>query len=153
MNQYLMEITRMIDKLTVKSLHYEAEGVRVGKKNTSISLVDCFILKYFCEDQHTNQKIGIGELMLQMNLSRKSVSAAVLRLQTKGYIERRVDELDKRKFNILLTVEGERIGQGLKNKELDYLQFILRETTTNEQKAILKFLSRVNQVTVEKYEG
>lgn len=143
----------MIDKLTIKGLHYEAEGLQLGKKNESISFVDCFILKFLSDEVTTGKLTGVSELMVQMNLSRKSVSAAVSRLQTKGYLERKVDETDKRKVNYGLTVEGERLGQTLKSKEMDYLQFILRETTTNEQKAILKFLSRVNQVTVEKYEG
>lgn len=141
----------MIDKLSIKSLQYDTEGLAVGRRGENIPLVDCFILRYLCGESQP-EDVTMQGLMACMNLSRSAVTAAIGRLVSKGYLLRSQDHKDKRRVIFTLTTEGERVGIILREKEDAHMHFVLRDTTTNEQKAILKFLSRVNQVTVGKYE-
>lgn len=69
----------------------------------------------------------------------------------RGYVHKREDEKDQRKRRLELTDEGERV-RGLLLEEFDEkVDFLLSGLSHNEEVGILKFISKINQLTVEKY--
>lgn len=69
-----------------------------------------------------------------------------------GLIEKKVHPEDARKRELFLTVKGrvqqERIRSALQEK----MDYVLKDMTVNEEIAVLKFISKINQLTVEKFE-
>lgn len=79
------------------------------------------ILKYLSDN--TNKDITPGDISLELNVSTARVATALNMLEDKGFILRTVDENDKRRFLVSLTVEGINETSRIKTK-------VLNEVTT-----------------------
>lgn len=69
-----------------------------------------------------------------------------------GLIEKALDPLDARKRQLILSPSGKDLQQRIDQTLGDKIEYLLKDMTVNEEVAVLKFISRINQLTVEKYE-
>jgi hypothetical protein len=69
-----------------------------------------------------------------------------------GLITKVPDPNDARKRQLMLSENGMVLKQRIHDSLHEAIEFLLGDMTVNEETAVLKFISRINQLTVEKYE-
>lgn len=147
MNSYRLSIERMIEKIMSKVLRYDRMSFPLDNQQHKVTLIELWLLK-----ELQRQALSIQEIAERFDLSRDLVSRSVERLERLGLVEKTVSLEDKRIRRIGLSDIGKRALESWQSHEKDYLDYVLGEMTVNEQKAVLKFLSRMNQLTVGKYD-
>jgi DNA-binding MarR family transcriptional regulator len=84
-------------------------------------------------------------------LDRGIISTSISKLTKGKYVEKMRSPQDGRVYLLELTSEGRVLFEKLYEQEQELIGFMMESSTINEQKAVLKFLSRVNQTMVGKY--
>lgn len=148
MNTHSPDIQRMLEKILHKVIKYDRDGMTAIRKAEPYNFVDVLVIR----EIGLKENIAIHQLMDRLKLDRGIVATSLSRLSGRGLLHKSKDPADKRKSFIALTPEGQEFFGRLNQMEVDYLDLILKDMTINEQKAVLKFLSRVNQMTVGKFE-
>ncbi|MDI9472413.1 MAG: hypothetical protein GX260_00625 [Tissierellia bacterium] len=69
-----------------------------------------------------------------------------------GYVIKREDPEDLRRRKLFLSEKGERAQEILLRDLEEKMEFLLTGLSHNEEVGILKFISRINQLTVEKFQ-
>jgi len=147
MNSYRLSIERMIEKIMSKVLRYDRMSFPLDDQQHKVTLIELWLLK-----ELQRQALSIQEIAERFDLSRDLVSRSVERLERLGLVDKVVSREDKRIRRIWLSDIGIRALERWQSHEKEYLDYVLGEMTVNEQKAVLKFLSRMNQLTVGKYD-
>lgn len=148
MANYYKEINHMMEKVLYKLIKYDKAGIRILEKNEKYSFIDLMVIREIGK----KGEITVFDLLSQIEVDRGILATSINRFTSAGYVVKERSKLDKRKFLLYLTDEGKSLCSLLNDLENDELGFILKDMTINEQKAILKFLSRLNQLTVDKYD-
>lgn len=147
MNSYRLSIERMIEKIMSKVLRYDRMSFPLDSQQRKVTLIELWLLK-----ELQRQALSIQEISERFDLSRDLVSRSVERLDRLGLVDKAVSLDDRRIRRIGLSISGIEALENWQSHEKVYLDYVLGEMTVNEQKAVLKFLSRMNQLTVEKYD-
>ncbi len=96
--------------------------------------------------------MSLTEFSLFYNESRRVNQAYLMKLTRLAYIEKRPDPEDQRKKLLYLTPRGLEKKEYLAELLEDHLEGILNELTYNDSLGVLKFISKINQLTVEKFD-
>ncbi len=142
------EIEQMLETVFTKLLAADRRGIKVNGKNEKFSFVDIMILRML----GLKEDISIFDLIYELDVDRGIVSTSISKLTKGRYIEKRRSPQDGRVFMLNLTAEGKLLFSKLHEQENALVGFIMESSTINEQKAVLKFLSRVNQTMVGKFD-
>lgn len=140
-------IIRMVEILIKKFIEYDKQGFSILPSGASLTFAEMMILI----ELSRNTRMTTQELLKHFQLDRGVMSTQLNRLTSYGLISREKDEVDRRKIYYALTETGDRYVQTIAQNEAGIFEFVMMDMSINEQKAILKFLSRINQLTVEKY--
>ena len=90
---------------------------------------------------------------LRRNQRPRARSRALLQDYIKaGLVAKQADPEDARRRRLVLTESGQQLRQRIEQALADAIAYVLADMTVNEEIAVLKFISRINQLTVEKYE-
>ncbi|WP_432407222.1 MarR family winged helix-turn-helix transcriptional regulator [Wukongibacter sp. M2B1] len=141
MANYYKQINLMIEKIINKILIADKKGFSIGRKNEELSLLDIFVIKKI----GSNNMKPIYSLVKETEIDRGVISSIINKLAANGYIKKEKAKEDKRVNMVILTDEGEEVYNKILRGQSEILDFILNDITLNEEKAILKFLSKVNQ--------
>lgn len=141
-------IMRMVEILIKKFIEHDKSGLKLADPLQPFSFSELMVLLEISR----NGPMTAQELLRVFQVDRGILGTIISHLSTQQLIEKEKDESDKRKVYLSLTEAGHSYAAQLKSIEDSALQFVMTDMTVNEQKAILKFLSRINQLTVEKYE-
>lgn len=68
-----------------------------------------------------------------------------------GLIEKKTHPEDGRKRELFLSPKGKLYQERLKQSLEEKLDYVLKDMTVNEEIAVLKFISKINQLTVDKF--
>ena len=142
------EIEVMFERLFIKLLSVDRRGLKINGKNEKFSFVDIMVLRMI----GLSENISIYDLIYTLDLDRGIISTSISKLTKGRYIEKKRSVQDGRVYLLTLTPEGELLFEKLREEERDLTGFLLENSTINEQKAVLKFLSRMNQTMVGKYQ-
>ncbi|MEW9124281.1 MAG: MarR family transcriptional regulator [Thermotaleaceae bacterium] len=144
MANYYNEINNILDKLIHKVLVYDRKGFKIGIKGEPLSLLDIYILKKIGEGERKK----LYELVEEMEIDRGLISSFVQKLILNGYVQKEKSREDKRVHMVKLTALGREMLDKNLDRQEELLNFILSDVTLNEEKTILKFLSKINQTTL-----
>lgn len=145
MANYYKEINKMLEKLVHRVLIYDRAGFKNGVKTEELSLLDIYILKKIGEAESKK----IYELVNEMEIDRGIIASSTNKLVSYGYVEKEKSREDKRVYVLRLTEQGKRLWHKNNERHGELLNFVLADITLNEEKAILKFLSKINQAIVQ----
>lgn len=145
---YNQSILRMMEIISKKFIEIDKAGISTMGTAQDHSLTDLLVLL----ELKSMGKMTTQELHKSFSVDRGIINTIVARLMTQGLVKKERDELDKRKAYLSLTLQGESLYEVVKEGEKQAVEFVMKDFSINEQKAVLKFLSRVNQLTVGKYE-
>jgi len=111
-----------------------------------INLQEYLLLKMVRRDEGQT----FQQMMEETSCSRNEVTAMVRRLLKQHLIQKGPASQDRRIRRLILTEEGKTHLQQLESMEQELLYGLLNEFTLNEEKAILKFLVKLEMRLKEK---
>lgn len=111
-----------------------------------MGIVEISVLDYL---RHHDEVTQI-ELIDMLTIKRSKAVGLLKKMMDAGYIYRVVNEKDRRSTFIRLAEAGKSLMTAYDAHEGMFLEFILKDMTINEEKAIVKFLSKINQTTYMK---
>lgn len=141
MKNYYVQIQQYLERLIHHILVLDKKGVTINGE--VFSLVDLLMIR--AVGTHGEKKMF--QVMEEMNLDRNAFVGVVNRLQSQKLILKRKDEEDKRVQLLQLTEKGQGVLEALQLLEKELLSKILRDATFNEEKAILKFLVKLDMLS------
>ena len=114
-------------------------------KPLGLSLSQAYVLTQFPDGASLTEYIQFYRVKRSEALSQLDV------LIKKGFVEKVEDPADLRRRKLLLTEEGKRLQAHLLHELEEKMEFILSGLSHYEEVGILKFISKINQLTVEKF--
>jgi len=148
MANYTKEITHMLERYLIKILHQDKGGFYKENLNVKLSLVELLLLKQL----KANGDRKLSDLLEYLEIDRNLLSTTIKRLQSLNYIVKKPDHADGRGQVIVLSSYGEQFLMTLEMCSKTEMDFVLKDITINEEKAILKFLSKMVQYHTTKFE-
>ncbi len=139
MANYYKEINKMFEKVIHRVLLLDKKGFELDTKSENFSFLDIYIIKKIGKDKEKS----IYSLIKETEIDRGLMTSIINRMVSTGYLEKERSEKDKRVYMLRLTERGQDIFNDIVQKQKKLLDFILNDITLNEEKAILKFLSKV----------
>ncbi|MDK2866783.1 MAG: hypothetical protein PWP51_774 [Clostridiales bacterium] len=148
MANYRKEIAHMLDRMLIKVLHQDKAGFYKKAVSAKLNLLDMLILRRL-------EEIGmmkLSDMVSYLEVDRNVLTTSLKRLQSVNLICKRTDSVDGRAQIIVLSEYGEQFVKALSEASQSEMDFVLQDITVNEEKAILKFLSKIVQYHTNKYE-
>lgn len=142
MPQYNKEIKKWIHILLDKVFFDQS----FSDPDSRLSAEEAYIFSRF-EDG-----LSPEEFLRYYQTSRKTSTRLLNFLLKEKYLVKREDPEDKRRRELILTEKGRREKEKLSGIIHETIDMILSDFTVNEEIAVLKFVSRINQLTVDKFE-
>jgi len=148
MANYTREISHMLDRLNIKILTQDKNGFYKKNLSLELNLLEILVIKYINE----LGEVRINLLMKHLEIDRNLLNTTLKRLISLKLISKYNDVEDKRGQIVILTAYGKTIHEEIRVAQQGELDFILSDITINEEKTILKFISKIVQYHTEKYE-
>jgi len=92
---------------------------------------------------NSKEPLSAGEIVTRSSIDKVKVSRAIAGLTKAGYLERRVDEGDRRKVALQLTRSGYYVFEELVEKVQDLENKLLEGFSAEEKELLLSFMARV----------
>ena len=143
---YYNEIKKITEKIFQKFIQLSKYDLSYEAKE--YSFFELVLLKQII---NSKEKMTINQWLDEFDLKNQVVNSTLKKLISNGDLRKEKSETDHRKTFIIPTGKGKKVISLFYISEDKILDFVLKEMTVNEEKAILKFLSKLNQLTVEKY--
>ncbi|SDY60201.1 MarR family winged helix-turn-helix transcriptional regulator [Tindallia californiensis] len=147
MRNYYVQIYEYIEKLLHALIIEDKKRNFSGKK--SLQILDLMLMSYMGKGKGSS----IQKLITETGLKRNDITSAVKRLTERKMIYKADSDEDKRIKELVLTEQGEALLLEYRKQEQRELFELLDEFTFNEEKAILKFLVKVDMKYREKQKG
>lgn len=139
MSVYQNDIKRIMKQLM---LVYETQTVfNKDRKLERFGVVELMILELVKSSEQVTQI----EILDTIKLKRTKLLGILKKLMELNYLCKEENPNDKRSYFIKLGKQGEEILKEYETHEAVFLDFVLRDMTINEEKAIVKFLSKIQQ--------
>ncbi len=148
MANYTREIAHMLDRLNTKILTQDKAGYFRKDLKVNLNLVEILLLKQLGE----HGEVKLNQLIKTLEVDRNLITTTIKRLSSLKLVQKRADEIDGRGQVISLLPAGKELYSELIIQQSKELDFILDDVTINEEKTILKFISKMVQYHTEKFE-
>ncbi len=140
MRNYYVQIHQYMQKLIQNIIILDKRGIR--NNGDTLSITELFILKLLGDQKEKK----IFEIVNELGVDRNSLVTILNKLQSMDYISKVKAEEDKRVFLLNLTDRGRAVFQQVSEKEKELVYSLLNDFTFNEEKAILKFLVKLDML-------
>ena len=141
MSVYQSDLSRMFKSLMLKYETQIAFNKNIDRKLERFSIIEITILEYL----KNHNSVVFSDLLEIIPLKRGKLLGILKKLMDVGYISKVKNSNDKRSSYILLNEKGESVLEKYFSEEEDFVNFLLADMTINEEKTIIKFLSKINQ--------
>ncbi|MCA0384831.1 MAG: winged helix DNA-binding protein [Firmicutes bacterium] len=148
MANYTREISHMLDRLYTKVLSQDKNGYYRKTMKTKLNLAEMLLLRHV----GIEGEVKLNHLIKVLEVDRNFVTTTVNRLVGMKVLTKRPDTSDGRSQMVSMTPSGRELYLALAEEQRKELAFILDDVTINEEKTILKFISKIVQFHTEKYE-
>jgi DNA-binding MarR family transcriptional regulator len=131
------ENKKSLKEVSAKLIRYimdQIESCRAEEMVNDISFVLSLYLKEIVELSNPT----LGELATHMKRSKPSVTIAVDKLESKGYIQRVQADHDKRSFHLHLTEKGKRFSEAQITTEQKLFEMISNSLNEQEIKQLIE---------------
>lgn len=148
MANYTKEIAHMLDRFYTKLLSQDKSGFYKKELPVRMSLVEMLTLKKIGD----LGSVRLNDLITLLEIDRNLATTTIKNLSSMKYIAKQKDESDGRGQLLHLLPGGELLYHRVLELQQKELSFVLNDVTINEEKAILKFISKMVQYNTEKFE-
>ena len=140
MRNYYIQIYEYLQKFIAGIIILDKKGI--NNDNCYLSITDLLVLKLLGSGHRKKMFEVIGDL----GIDRNAFKTILNRLISRGYVDKSRCEDDKRAYNLELTDKGRLFFNRTIDKEKEILFSLLDDFTLNEEKAILKFLVKLDML-------
>lgn len=125
------------------------------KPNSSSSLAEVLndfnrgeigVLSYLAFNKN---KVSAGELSEKLNVTTARIASILNSLENKECVERKEDNLDKRKTLVFITVKGKSLASNTKNEVIKKIIKVIEEVGYEEIKNYIKTATKIKKVLEE----
>lgn len=138
---YQEDIKRIFKHLLLKYETQVALNKKSDRKLERLSIIELSILEYV----HDNEEVVLSDLINSIDMKRSKVIGIIKKLTETKHLDRRVNPDDKRSSYVVLGKVGKALLNSYLKHETEFLDFVLKDMSINEEKVIVKFLSKINQ--------
>lgn len=138
---YQEDIKRILKHLLIK---YESEialNKGLDRKVERISVIELSILEYV----EAHACVTQNDILELFPMKRGKLIGILKKLVDAHYLDKQKNDTDKRSSYIVIGHLGRVFLKKYHDHEDNFLNFVLKDMTINEEKAIVKFLSKINQ--------
>lgn len=139
MSHYSRELHSMLRKTMMRAYRIHAHS-KLGTLGGRLDLICLDVLQQLAEQPMTLKDLG-----KESELGRVDLQKYVTYLIKAGYIQKQVHQDDRRSIWLSLTELGKHQLEGAVSQLASPLDFALADLTINEERAVLKYLSRLHQ--------
>ena len=144
MRNYYAQIHEYLEKLISNIIVLDKKGINTN--GFYLSITDLLILKLLGHGEGKK----MFEVMDIINIDRNAFKTIINRLIIQDYVVKSRSNDDKRAYFLQLTDKGRRVFEEITDKEKQMIFSLLNDFTFNEEKAILKFLVKLEMLNREK---
>lgn len=98
---------------------------------------------FFAEQLDSKKELNPSEISERQGVSRNTMSAFIRNLEDEGLIERRLDQHDRRRFNISLTDNGRSLVSQYTHNHLDTINHCFNVLNVEEQQTLFDLLQKL----------
>ncbi|AKL93860.1 transcriptional regulator MarR family [Clostridium aceticum] len=144
MRNYYIEINEYLYKLIKNTIFYDRNGILLN--GVVLSITDILVLKALGDDKEKK----MYEIIDDLGLDRNTFATIINKLLQQQFIIKTKSKRDKRVQILSLTEKGQEAFCEISDKEKKILFSLLNDFSFNEEKAILKFLVKLDMLHKEK---
>lgn len=148
MANYSNEIAHMLDRMYIKLLSQDRAGHYRSALNVRLNLLELMLIKQLGQ----RGPLRLTDLIQGLEGDRNSIATALGVLSKSKVVRKLPDPSDGRVQIVELTEKGLLVYEAIMDEQRKELDFILREASINEERAILKFVSKIVQIHTDKYQ-
>ncbi|SCY73751.1 MarR family winged helix-turn-helix transcriptional regulator [Alkaliphilus peptidifermentans] len=141
MRNYYLQIHEYVEKLVLSTMVLDKKGIKYN--GDTFSFLELFILKLLGDQQEKK----MYEIIEELDIDRNTMNTAINRLYFSKYLTKKKSEDDKRVQILQLTERGKITFEQVISVEKEILFSLLNDFTFNEEKAILKFLVKIDMLS------
>ena len=145
-NQSNINIKKFIDTFENLSRIERHHQTVIGIKKSEARVLLC--IEFL---QEKNCAVTISEISKSLSITRPSTTEFVKNLIAKGYIEKKINDHDKRFSEILLTDEGKKIVNDLKGYFNSLFSGMIEKLGVDQSLLLIELLDTVNKYFNEWY--
>jgi len=134
----MLSLADLIEQLSYSMEQHETKVI-AASRFSSLTAAQIHCLDMI---SHPEEGPTFSELAERLSVSKPSVTVAVEKLETQGYLRKVQSTEDKRSFNIYLTDEGKMISKLHDDIHRGYAESIERALTQPEVKNLKRLLSK-----------
>lgn len=138
MAQYKKEINAMLLRVVEQGLN---QGALRKRTSGRIGFDELLILQHI----HQFENLPITKLMDDMRFDRSAFHSILQKLLKSKWVEKHQMAEDRRMVHVRLTDKGLQLLEDETSQLEEGLAYLLKDLTVNEEKGILKFLSKLHQ--------
>lgn len=135
---------RLMDNMFFVSrlIHHRGES---GLNEAGMSLAQYRILMhlFFAENMGERGELNPSEISERQGVSRNTISSLIRNLEDEGLIARRLDQQDRRKFNISLTEDGRSLVSQYAREHFGRVSQCFSSLTETEQETLSQLLTKI----------
>lgn len=140
MRNYYIQIHEYLEKLLYNIMEIDRRGI--SYKGDKLSITDICLIKALSQGPEKR----MYEIIEELKIPRNAMVPLIAKLTAANYIYKKRDIRDKRVQIIGLTEKGLDALNEVTEKERQELYSLLNDFTFNEEKAILKFLVKIDML-------
>lgn len=141
MSVYQKDVSKIFKLLLLKYETQIALNKKRDIKMDRFSIIELTILDHL---RH-HEDVILNDVLELVTIKRGKVLAILKKLMEAGLVEKHLNKQDRRSTFLKLTAAGQLLMNDYDKHEAEFLDFVLKDMTINEEKAIVKFLSKINQ--------
>ena len=104
-------------------------------------------------DKGEDGKITISELACKSKVHSSAISRTLHCLEEKGYIERSIDNNDRRNICVELTEEGKRVTTEARQIMCDYVKAVVEHLENRELERLIAYMNKIYSVAEKEIEA
>lgn len=126
-----------------RMLHHRGE-TGLNEAGTSLAQYRALMHLFFAENMSERGELNPSEISDRQGVSRNTISSLIRSLEDDGLIMRRLDEKDRRKFNISLTDEGRALVSQYAREHFDRINHFFAALSPDEQDTLSQLLAKIS---------
>lgn len=143
MANYTHQIQTMLERVALRLSTLNQKGIVLNNTRYKLQILEISILKQV----EKSPGISINEVGLLLQVDRVEITKSLRKLSSYKLIDKTQSKGDKRSVILDITEKGMNILKVYSQIEKGILDELLAKMTINDEKAILKFLSTISQMT------
>lgn len=137
---------RLMDELVyVSRAIYHVGGQSIDEAGLSYAQYRVLMHLLFAENMGERSDLTPSEISERQGVSRNTMSALIRNLEEEGLVLRRLDDDDRRRFNISLTDAGRELVRQYARQHLEMVGHCFSALSAEEQETLFQLLTKVGQ--------